>query len=153
MLVPLKLLLAGSEVGVDLGRRERAEAALVEVLNKLAPFPRGVIQRGLLRANAVLVGAYVAPEHRACPLASAVWETTGIEPSSMYQVQMGLPQLGLSHDEMSTFVSAFDEWAAAWGFVRQEADGSTVLTYIGRSVLLRMFEDMSQPASTAVVPS
>jgi hypothetical protein len=144
---PLRLLLASS-TGVatvdDPDRRYRAEAGLIDVLKALPSSPRGIMQRGLLRASTVLVGAYVAPEHRACPLASAVWETTGREPASSYQVQLGVAQLGLSEDEMNAFVSAFDEWAIACGYVRRDADGTTVLTHVGRSELLRLFEDANR---------
>ena len=141
----LKLLLSSPDVIVhDPARRYRAEAGLADAVAALPPWPRGIMQRGLLRANSVLVGAYVAPEHRACPLASAVWETTGKEPASMYQVQLGLAELGLDSDQTSTFVAAFDEWAIACEHVRRDADGTTVLTHGGRSELLRLFENANR---------
>lgn len=143
--LPLKLLLSSLGVVVDdPARWDRAEAGLGDALRALPPWPRSIMQRGLLRANSVLVGAYVAPEHRACPLASAVWETTGTEPASMYQVQLGLAELGLNSDQTSMFVAAFDEWAIACEYVRKDADGITVLTHGGRSELLRLFENANQ---------
>ena len=142
---PLKLLLSSTGPVVDdPARPYRAEAGLVDALRDLPPWPRRIMQRGLLLANSVLVGAYVAPEHRACPLASAVWEATGKEPASMYQVQLGLAELGLDSDQTSTFVSAFDEWAVACEYARREVDGTTVLTHVGRSELLRLFENTNQ---------
>ena len=125
---------------VDPARRYRAESALVDVLAEMPPWPRGAIQRGLLRANTVLVAGFVATDHRACPLASAVWETTGREPASMFQVQLGLAELGLTSAQASVFAESFDEWAIAGGFVRTDADGLRVLTHRGRSHLLRLFE-------------
>jgi hypothetical protein len=143
--LPMKLLLCSPGVVVDdPARWDRAEAGLVDALRELPPWPRSIMQRGLLRANSVLVGAYVAPEHRACPLASAVWKTTGEEPASMYQVQLGLAELGLDSDQTSTFVAAFDEWAIASEYVRMDADGSKVLTHFGRSELLWRFENANQ---------
>lgn len=131
------------EIRVDFALRQRAEAALVDVLTALPPWPCGVIQRGLLRANSVLVGGFVATDHRACPLASAVWESTGREPASMFQVQLGLAELGLTTEQGRIFAEAFDQWAAAGGCVRTDADGMRVLTHIGRSRLLRLFENLT----------
>ena len=111
-LLPLRMLLSNPEAVADDPARYRAEAELVDVLESMPPWPRGVIQRGLLRANCVLVGAYVASQHRACPLASAVWETTGSEPDSMYAVKLGLAEVGLTHDQMRRFVEAFDGYDA-----------------------------------------
>jgi hypothetical protein len=62
----------------------------------------------------------------------------------MYQVQLGLGELGLNSDQTSTFVAAFDEWAIACEYVRRDADGTTVLTHLGRSDLLSLFEKANQ---------
>src|SRR6476661_9382666 len=103
-LLPLRLVLSmrveddvdpAGRSEVDPTRRHRAEAAVVEVLAEMPPWPHGLIQRGLLRAHTVLVGGFVATDHRACPLASAVWEATDREPESMFQVELGLAELGL----------------------------------------------------------
>ena len=149
-LLPLKLALSmRADADDDSARYYRAdcaEAALVGVLTEMPPWPRGMIQRGLLRANAVLVGGFVATDHRACPLASAVWETTGREPASMFQVQLGLAEVGLTPEQARVFAEAFDQWAAAGGWVRTDADGVRVLTHIGRSRLLRLFEDLAATA-------
>ena len=110
----------------------------------VAAGPRSIMQRGLLRANTVLVGAYVARNiGRSCPLASAVWETTGKEPASMYQVQLGLAELGLNSDQTNTFVAAFDEWAIACEYSARTLMNQ-VLTHGGRSELLRLFENANQ---------
>jgi hypothetical protein len=149
-LLPLKLALAmRAEADVDSAhyyRADCAEAALVALLTEMHPWPRGLIQRGLLRASNVLVGGFVAADHRACPLASAVWETTGREPDSMFQVQLGLAELGLTSAEARAFAESFDEWATAGGFTRTDADGMRVLTHLGRSHLLRLFEDLAPAA-------
>ncbi len=149
-LLPLKLALSmRAEEDVDSARYYRADcakAALVGVLREMQPWPRGLIQRGLLRANTVLVGDFVATDHRACPLASAVWETTGREPASMFQVQLGLAEVGLTSQQARAFAESFDEWATASGFTRTDADGTRVLTHVGRSHLLRLFEDLAPAA-------
>ena len=156
-LLPLRLVLSmraeadvdpAGRLHVDPARRHRAEAALVDVMAEIPPWPRGVIQRGLLRANTVLVGGFVATDHRACPLASAVWETTGREPASMFQVQLGLAELGLTSEQGQVFAETFDEWAVAGGFERTDADGLRVLTHLGRSHLLRLFEAINHSEAT-----
>jgi hypothetical protein len=62
----------------------------------------------------------------------------------MYQVQVGLAELGLDSDQTSGFVAAFDEWAIACEYIRGDVDGTTVLTHVGRSELLRLFENANR---------
>ena len=143
-LLPLKMALSlRIEADSDAVARCRAETRLVDSLIGIPHWSRGAIQRGLLRANTVLVGAFVATDHRACPLASAVWELTDQEPASQFQVELSLAELGLTPEQAREFASAFDEWARVSGFVRIDDDRARVLTHVGRSQLLMLFENLA----------
>jgi hypothetical protein len=148
-LLPLKMVLSMSpviepdaKIASSEAVRHGAEAELVRVLTSISPWARGAIHRGLLRANAVLVGSFVASEHRACPLASAVWELTGEEPASQFAVELSLAHLGLTHAQGRRFAGAFDDWARVCGYVRVDRDRSRGLTHVGRSRLLTLFEEL-----------
>ena len=67
----------------------------------------------------------------------------------MFGVQLGLADVGLTSNQGRVFAETFDEWAVAGGFVRTDADGIQVLTHLGRSHLLRLFEATNHSDATS----
>jgi hypothetical protein len=118
--------------------RRKSEQDLEHVLDLLPLRARYALLHGLLRPDGILVGDFLAPGHRACPLASAVWESSGTEVGSTAEVRSGINRL-VGGPVASSFYAAFDDWARTHYAVVDD-DGLFVLSSAGRAALIRMVE-------------
>jgi len=117
-----------------------ADRELRVAVAAIAAGSRWLLLDGLLRPDAVLVGGFIASDHRMCPLAGAIWSLNGREPSSRLEIFEGLSVSGLA-EASAGFHGAFDRWACIEPErVRTDPDGRIVLTSRGRDELIRVIE-------------